>query len=346
MSEAWFKAVDDGDLETVLRLIGDGIDVDTRDSLGRTALSKAVRYRLIDMTRTLLGHGADPNAEIGQGITPVTYAVERSLPHLVGEADTRALNLLLAAGGRLGLCDALLMADVALARRLFDEDPDLRATDRVDYWSYRVPYLKAAATYSSPEMVELLIERGADLEACDDIGETALIAAAMRGIVETARILLDHGARVDHDDWSDRTPLSEAAIMGHRAVVELLLERGATRGLLDAVALDEIELARDFLEHGADPNHRYCGPSTLAVAARRGSIAMVALLLEHGAHPNENEPFYPPLVEAVVGGHLEVVRLLLAAGADPRRADRNGKTALDLARESSRAEMTAILEGE
>ncbi|MBN8488633.1 MAG: ankyrin repeat domain-containing protein, partial [Burkholderiales bacterium] len=56
------------------------------------------------------------------------------------------------------------------------------------------------------------------------------------------------------------------------------------------------------------------------------------------------------MVEAIVVGgggarHQAVLRALLAAGADPRRADRHGRTPLQLARERGHGAMVAMLEG-
>ncbi len=69
---------------------------------------------------------------------------------------------------------------------------------------------------------------------------------------------------------------------GHQGIVDLLLSRGAERGLLDAVALDDVELVRELLRGGADPNHVYYGQGRLVMyAVSRGNIAIVHSLMDH-----------------------------------------------------------------
>lgn len=74
--------------------------------------------------------------------------------------------------------------------------------------------------------LKMLIAKGADLEARDSNGETALMKAAITGRVETARALLDAGADPNHGTMFG-TPLSYAVQFKHAELAALLLERGA-----------------------------------------------------------------------------------------------------------------------
>ena len=110
------------------------------------------------------------------------------------------------------------------------------------------------------EIGKRLLERGADVNACDNDGWTPLYLAAWSGRLEFVRMLLEHGALINTPGDDGQTPLHMASIEGHVDVISLLLE------------------------HGADPNA--CDkdgktPSDLALDLGRGNI--VELLAESGA---------------------------------------------------------------
>ena len=71
-------------------------------------------------------------------------------------------------------------------------------------------------------MVQLLVEKGADVGSKDKDGRTPLSWAAENGHEAVVKLLVEKGANVDSKDNSGRTPLSLAAKKGHEAVVQLL----------------------------------------------------------------------------------------------------------------------------
>ncbi|KAH8649395.1 ankyrin repeat-containing domain protein, partial [Ilyonectria robusta] len=77
-------------------------------------------------------------------------------------------------------------------------------------------------------IVQLLLDRHADIESKDDSGRTALSYAAERESEAIVQLLLDRHADIESKDNSGRTPLSYAAEKGHEAIVQLLL---ATKGI-------------------------------------------------------------------------------------------------------------------
>jgi hypothetical protein len=87
--------------------------------------------------------------------------------------------------------------------------------------------LRWAAAEEYEALVRLLLNRGADVNAKDNDGRTALRRAADEGHEAMARLLLDRGADVDVKDNDGETVLRRAAVRGHEAVMQLLLDRGA-----------------------------------------------------------------------------------------------------------------------
>jgi len=84
-----------------------------------------------------------------------------------------------------------------------------------------------ACTYGRVEVVEILIERGADIEGKDDYGDTPLIEASASGRVEVVEILVERGADIEAKDYYGNTPLLIASMDEHVEVVKFLIESGA-----------------------------------------------------------------------------------------------------------------------
>lgn len=89
------------------------------------------------------------------------------------------------------------------------------------------------------EIVELLLAAGADFNAKNLDGETPLFIAAYKGWKEIAGLLLAKGADVNARDNANKTPLHTAASQGKKEVVELLIAKGAD---VNAVKADGISI--------------------------------------------------------------------------------------------------------
>jgi len=116
-------------------------------------------------------------------------------------------------------------------------------------------------------------------------------------------------------------------------------------------------IARGYLEEikmgllaGANPNVKTCyygnPPLFNACSCRDDKEKLVKLLLDAGANPNYIEKYDgdTSLHRACVKGRFNIVRLLLKAGADFTIKDKNGETALDIARDGDRKAIVALLE--
>lgn len=154
-----------------------------------------------------------------------------------------------------------------------------------------------AAMQGDLARVEALIRQGADLDASQGDGMTALHWAAERGHTEMAARLIEAGAGVSPTTrLGDYTPLHIAARGGHASVVAALLEAGANPGARTSTG-------------GSTPLH---------FAASTSSEEAVEALIAHGADVNAREEHWgqTPLMFAASAGRLDTVEALLAAGAD------------------------------
>lgn len=160
----------------------------------------------------------------------------------------------------------------------------------------------------------------------------ALHTAVLAGAHEKVRDLLDAGADVDARDEDGETALIKAAARADAAMVELLLERGADPEALsshgqtalccaaeasrwvahDAAEDDQVVLSRALQIRFDDASQSV---QTLEPFPERDSLATVEALLATGADPNPPTVDESPLASAVRLGRLEVIEALLAAGA-------------------------------
>jgi len=150
----------------------------------------------------------------------------------------------------------------------------------------------------------VLVQKGADVNAPQSDGATALHWAVYRDSVEAVDLLMRAGAK-SAANREGMTPLAMAALYGDPRIVDRLLKGGA-----DAKALG--------------PN----GESMVMFAARNGNPDVIRLLVEAGANVNAREPLRgtTALMWAVEQKHPEAVAALLKAGADP--AARSGGAGL------------------
>lgn len=194
-----------------------------------------------------------------------------------------------------------------------------------------------AILYNDVEVVETLLEAGADVEAEMTYGQTPLDLAAMVGGFQKVELLLAHGASVD----DSREALSAAAESDAMDVFEELLEQDPGQDQLDRDLFriaGEVDLAyiRRLLELGAAPNRAIPTKSepygfrwAFLDAVKGGSIEEIQLFLDFDADVSqrrntvhqgvrvERTDGLTPLMVAARSRSPEIVQLLLEAGANP-----------------------------
>ena len=119
------------------------------------------------------------------------------------------------------LGDAAKSGDAVLVARLLDDGADINEADKFG------SALHWAAMNGHTEVVNILADRGANLEAKSEFLGAPLHAAASRNNLDVITALLGHGAKVDALDKEKRTPLHIAAKNGYADAVELLIGAGA-----------------------------------------------------------------------------------------------------------------------
>jgi ankyrin repeat protein len=153
-----------------------------------------------------------------------------------------------------------------------------------------------AAMRRDADAVRALLRQGADVNAAQADGMTALHWAGMNGDAELAKMLIYAGANLNATTrHGDHTPLHVAARYGRGPVVTVLVEAGAN--------------VKAVTTSGVTPLHH---------AALGGSAEAARALLEHGAEVDAVESAWnqTPLIFASALNRVEVMKVLLAAGAN------------------------------
>lgn len=324
---AMLVAARDDDVATLGRLLDAEPSLIRCQYEYRTPFSFAVRENRVEAAELLLDRGAPGFQDAletarDRGYDEMAAMLERKVGELWG----------VSAGGE-SMAEALRRRDLGRVRGLLDEEPDLvHAADRFGnrpiHW---------AVMTRQPGAIDLLLERGADLEARRPDG---------------ARPIQLTNGDYHYRGWRD---VPEDVAATPQKSLDHLRERGASVDLCTAAYVGDIDRVRTLLAEDpglANRSDEYvtwyaCSGTPLRNAAAAGHLEIVRLLLESGADPNLPEehiaPFGHALHAAVVNRHRDIVELLLERGARPNVEVESSADTLNAAVRSGDDGMVALL---
>lgn len=306
-------AAQHGRLAAVDLLLRRGLDPNVREDGDRTcAMHWAAAAGQLDVVRRLVDAGGDV---VGTGddheLEVIGWAT--CWDGCDDEAHRAIVDLLLSRGARHHIFSAIAMNLGDEVRRIVADDPTALARRMSRNENHQLP-LHFAVRKKRPDMVQLLVELGADPLGQDDSGLTAAAYATSREI--------------------------------DRPVMEAIRARGI-QDLLAAGTLRNWDAAERIVEQHPDSIAPASG--VLHLAAKRGDARTVRWLLAHGADPSARwahwDAVVTPLHLAAMQGHAEVAQLLLAAGADTSIHDtKHDGDPLDWAQFFGQLEVVRLLE--
>ena len=338
-------AAENADFEMVTLLLQAGADIHARSANKSTALHFAVQIGGPSgpaLVNFLLDQGADPNLQDNQGKTPLSLVAANTS----NTWDLQIAESLIAHGanddlqkfGWPELRIAAIQGDGQQVRALLKNDPEQLRQDG-EQWVWSI--LHAASRAGHADIVQLLIESGADINAKSANRKTPGYFAAMAGHRDVVELFKAQGA-----DLQQLYFYLGSVISGKPADKELVAKLVAAGVDLHSIAGPQsrqpaVFLARDLdmLEYliglGADVNQSVYGSpgyTLLARSVQEGDLKKMALLLDHGAEINPGDTKDTPVLHmAVDRGDIDMVALLVTHGADMRAQNRSGETPLHVA---------------
>lgn len=205
------------------------------------------------------------------------------------------------------------------------EDKALAALNRGADVNARDQYGRTALMQARENMTRLLLKRGANIHLQDKYGNTALFLATSNS--KKMEVLLDQGADINARNGDGLSLLLTALIAKERSSVSLLKRRRARVGLVEAACEGEMNTVRQLLQPGK-PSAQEKGRA-LVYALMLKQTDIVNFLLEQKADLNARaRGGLTALMLAASEGDFVMVRTLIERGADVRAQDREGYDAL------------------
>jgi len=227
---AW--SVSHGQTEATRLLIKSGAEVDIKDDNGSTPLHSAVVFGRADIAKLLVENGANPQVRNGDGATPadvlhLDWRTTGFIGGLMG-VEVERENIPVMQSGRNEIAKLFGVKE-------FDSKNIASAND-----------LPGVVFIGDLAAVKRALTEGADPNAHDpQSGSTMLSIAALMGHTEIVALLLEHGADVNAKSRDGGTALHAAAFLGRAETVKLLLEKGADTTLRNntgSIAIDGAKL--------------------------------------------------------------------------------------------------------
>ncbi len=310
-------AVFKGDIAQTQKLLAAGADVKATNAYGVNAMQLAADASNTELIRVLLRAGADANSPNQDGETAL---------HLVARAgNVEAARLLLRSGAEV---------------------------DPRESFGGQTPLMWAAARRHA-EMVELLADKGADVNArsavrdylrvataesrakqLDRGGFTPLMYAARENCGACVEVLLKHKVDINLPDPSGIAPMTIAMLNSNWDIAARLIQAGADVNEWDIFGQAPLHVAIGNMNSRSNGN-----PLDRDRPDKATGRDVVKLLLDRGADPNQ-QTYYraaglrsfggtgrgtTPFLVACGSGDIEIVKLLLAHGANPKLATSDGQ---------------------
>jgi uncharacterized protein len=273
-------------------------------------------------------------------LASLVFAVLLLSPHFVFCENLEELMVKAAAKG-----------DAAQVRNLLDKGASANSRHVLTGWSA----LTAASYHGKLEIVQILIQAGADVNARDKTGGTPLMKAAtvpdaeniselLKRKAEIIRELLKAGADPQLQDNFGGTPWEQAIIKNQQELV-VAFEGVKETQMIVAASTGDVSVVKKMIEEGADVNYKDSdGWSALSEASLAGQVDVLKLLIDSHVDVNlKHQKGWTALMVAAQKNQIQAAQVLLKAGADPKIRSDDGVTAAMIAIKQGNNDLAELL---
>ena len=347
LEEKLIQAVENQDIDVTRSLLDRGANLETKDHKNNFLFHLAARKGFEEIVELFIQKGVDINLKNKYGETILHYSIgfghKELTKYLISKGAVIQSESLgqVAYQGWVDIADYIISAGVGVDEKKYDETP-----------------LFNAVRNRKVEMANFLINKGANVNALSQKGESPLSEAVYYGHSELFDLLISNGAKIDVIDKSfGESLLHKAASEGHVDIVDKLIKRGLSVDLRSkdwgqtslhlAAQNGHVDVARLLIENGANVKaiDREKRSVTFWAITKGDEIELIDILINNGVDPNHEDLFgNKPLFAAIAYNKVKIAKKLVSIETlNLDSKNKKGYTYLSYAVERNRKEIIELL---